>query len=79
MNATKLLVVVVILQSLVLLGQWTGGVPMVQRAEAQIPDAGGQRAQMIDELKSLNAKMDKLVETLESGKVNVKATVDEKK
>jgi hypothetical protein len=81
MKSTKLLVAVVVLQSLVLLGQWTGGAGMqfVQRAEAQIPDAGGQRAQIIDELKGLNAKMDKLIDVLDSGKLNVKATVEEKK
>jgi hypothetical protein len=81
MKSTKLLVAVVVLQSLVLLGQWTGGggVPLIQRAEAQIPDAGGQRQQIIDELKGLNAKVDKLIDVLDSGKLNVKATVEEKK
>lgn len=79
MKSTKLLVVIAVLQGLVLLGQWTGA-SLLAPAQAQIPDAGAQRAQMIEEIKALGAKMDKLIETLESGKVQVKlATPDENK
>jgi hypothetical protein len=79
MNTTKLLVAIIVLEALVLLGQWTGAGPL-SVAHAQIPDAGAQRNQEIEELKSLNAKMDKLIATLESGKLQVRlATPDEKK
>ena len=71
MQSSKLLAAVLVLQGLVLVGQWTSHGP-VTPAHAQIPDAGGQRQQMVDELKNLNQKMDKLVQTLESGKVQVR-------
>jgi hypothetical protein len=79
MQSSKLLVAVLVLQGLVLMGQWTGQGP-VTPAHAQIPDAGNQRQAMLDELKNLNQKMDKLVQTLESGKVQVRVgPSDEKK
>ena len=64
---------------MILLGQWTGSGPLTP-AHAQIPDAGGQRNQIIEELRSLNAKVDRLAETLRSGEVQVKVvSADEKK
>lgn len=71
MKSTKLLIAVVVLQSLILLGQWTGSGPL-SPAHAQIPDSGAQLNSIRDELKSVNAKLDKLIETLESGRVQVK-------
>jgi len=79
MKTSRLLVVILVLQGLLLLGQWTGQGP-VTPAHAQIPDSGAQRQQMLDELKSMNAKMDKLIGILESGQVQVSiAMPDEKK
>jgi len=40
-------------------------------AVAQIPDQGSQFAQMIDESKALNTKMDRLLQLLEGGKLEV--------
>jgi hypothetical protein len=72
-------VAVLVLQGLVLMGQWTGQGP-VTPAHAQIPDAGGQRQQMVDELKGINSKLDKLTHALESGSIQVRvAPADEKK
>lgn len=79
MQTSKLLVAVLVLQGLVLMGQWTGQGP-VTPAHAQIPDAGGQRQQIVDELKGINGKLDKLTQALESGSVQVRvAPADEKK
>jgi len=72
MKSTKLLTVVVVLQGLILMGQWLGSPTMVSPAQAQVPDAGAQRFEMITELKSLNGKMEKLIAVLESGKLEVK-------
>jgi hypothetical protein len=75
---SKLLIAVVALQSLILLSQWTGST--VQPVHAQIPDAGGQRQQIVDELKTLNGKMDRMIETLKSGEIQVRtAKPDEKR
>jgi hypothetical protein len=78
MKSTKLLVVMVVLQSLVLLGQWTSSGP-VTPARAQIPDGGAQRNLTVDELKALNGRVDKLIGLLESGKVMVRVAPPEDK
>lgn len=72
MKSAKLLTVIVLLQGLILMGQWLGAPSMVSPAHAQVPDAGGQRLEMINELKSLNGKMERLITDLESGKLEVK-------
>lgn len=80
MKTTKLLTVVLLLQGLILMGQWLGAPAMVSQAQAQVPDAGAQRVEMITELKGLNARMDKLISVLESGKLEVKvAPADDNK
>lgn len=78
MKSTKLLAVIVVLQGLILLGQWTGSGP-VTPAWAQIPDAAAQRMETVNELKSLNAKVDRLIDLLGSGKVQVQVVKTEEK
>ena len=78
MKSSKLLVAVIVLQSLILISQWTGNSP-VTPAYGQIPDAGGQRQQIIDELKTLNGKMDRMMDTLKSGDVQVRMPKEDKK
>jgi len=78
MKSSRILGVIVVLQGLILLGQWTGSGP-VTPAWGQVPDAGAQRNQMIEELRTLNGKVDKLVDVLNSGKLQVQlAKADEK-
>jgi len=72
MKSAKMLTVVVLMQALILVGQWLGSPQMVSHANAQVPDAGGQRLEMINELKSLNVRMERMVTLLESGKLEVK-------
>ena len=48
-------------------------------AVAQIPDQGAQMLQLIDETKALNTKMDRLLQLLESGKIEVRVKTDEAK
>ena len=78
MKTSKLLVAVVILQTLILVSQWTGQSP-VTPAYGQIPDAGGQRQQIIDELKTLNGKMDRMMDSLKSGEIQVRVPKEDKK
>lgn len=73
MKTNKLLAVVIALQSLVLIGQWTGG-PQLASAVAQVPDPANRQMQMIDELKSINSKMDQLIGILQDGKLQVKVS-----
>ena len=86
MKTQKLLVAVIVLQSLVLLGQWTGtSIAAPRKAEAQdrvpagvLMGAGSRDMAMLDELKALNAKLDRLTTTIESGKLTVMVTSDKK-
>ena len=82
MKSSKLLVVIVILQGLLLIGQWTGGrgtLPAAYGAGDQ-PDPASRQMAMIEELKNVNAKLDKVVNLLEGGDLQVKvAPTDEGK
>src|SRR4051812_45051470 len=87
MNTQKLLTVVIGLQVLTVASQWLGQPSIVTPAMAQMPDAGSQRAAMLDELKGIRsdlkalaasgtttaARVDKIAALLESGKVQVRA------
>lgn len=80
MKNAKLLTVIVILQGMILAGQWLGAPSVVSPVHAQIPDAGGQRLEMIKELQALNGKMERMIGILESGKLEVKVSqADENK
>jgi hypothetical protein len=72
MRNTKLLGVMIVLQVLVLEGQWLGSPSYVTPANAQVTDPGRDRIQMIDQLKSIDAKLDKLIGILGSGNLQVK-------
>jgi hypothetical protein len=73
MKTSKLLVAVIALQGLILIGQWTGGgSSILPTAHGQVPDPANRQLQMIDELKSLNGKMDELIGILRSGDLQVK-------
>ena len=74
MKTRRLLVFVLILQIATLAGQWLGSPRMVSPAQAQIANPGADRQDMIDQLKSVNNKLDKLIDILQSGKLQVTAT-----
>ena len=76
MKTPKLLGIVIVLQVLVLIGQWIG--PSAPTARADIPNPSERQLAMVDELRSLNGKMDRLVSLLESGNVEVKVSVVKK-
>lgn len=83
-RTVKLLTTVVVLQVLTLAGTWlgqgSGAAPQVlPQADAQSVDPGSQRREMITELQALNNKMDRLIEVLEAGKLQVHAVTDDEK
>jgi len=80
MKTSKLLGVVIVLQALILLGQWAGQ-PAVRsaRADVQLPNPGERQLAIVDELKTLNGKMDQLLGYLQSGDLHVKASRDDAK
>jgi hypothetical protein len=69
MNSKNLLVFVIVLQVCVLLTLWLG--TPVSTARAQIPDAGAQQLEIINQLKAGNDKLDKMIGLLESGKLQI--------
>jgi len=76
----QLLVVMLVMQGLMLAGQWVGpGVSYVQPAMAQVSDPGAQRIQIIDQLKDVNRNLTKLIDLLNSGDLQVKVNKDDEK
>ncbi len=70
-STSKWLGVIVALQVITLIGQWVA-TPAATPAMAQIPDAGAQRLEIIQQLKGTNDRLDKLVTLLGSGNLQVK-------
>src|SRR5438105_4597600 len=80
MKTSKLLVVVIVLQSLALLSMWAGQPSAgTARADTQLPNPGERQIQMIDELKAINGKLEKLNSMLQSGELRVKTDSKDKK
>lgn len=71
-NVNKLLVGIVLLQGLLLVGQWSGGFARSARADPNLTNPSERQMQMVDELKGVNARLDKLAGLLTSGDVQVK-------
>ena len=72
MKSSKLVAAVLVLQGLILVGQWTGGRNYLTTASAQVPDPANRQLQMIDELKATNGKLDRIIADLEGGSLQVK-------
>ncbi len=67
-----MLTLLVVLLGAQILTQWTTGPALAPAATAQgIPDTGAQNAQIIDQLKLTNKKLEQITELLVSGKVKV--------
>jgi hypothetical protein len=78
MKNSKTLAAILVLQVLILFSQWFGSA--VRPVRAQIPDTGAQNVEIIDSLKSIDGKMDKLISILQDGNLQVKvAKPDENK
>lgn len=72
-SVSRLLAFVVVLQVLILASLWTAH--SLPTAQAQLPDPGAQRERQLDELKSINTKLDKLIDVIGSGKMMVQVQV----
>ena len=81
MKTSKMLGFVMVMQAVILIGQWTGQ-PAVQSAKADVslPNPGERQLAILDELKNLNSKMDHLISIAQSGDMKVEVTkVDKNK
>jgi hypothetical protein len=75
MSNTRLLTVVIALQGVLIAGQWLGGSNYLSSAHAQALDPARDRAELIDEVKNTNAKLDKMIDILSSGDLQVRVVV----
>ena len=75
MTNTRLLTVVIALQGVLIAGQWLGGPATLSSAHAQVLDPARDRAETIDELRSMNTKLDKMIDILGSGDLQVRVVV----
>ena len=78
-GTTKLLVAVVVLQGLMVVGQWASAPSMMPAAQAQLRNSGEDRAAMLDQMQQVNAKLDKIAGILESGKLQVEVAKSDEK
>jgi hypothetical protein len=78
MRTNRLLAVVIVLQGLLLAGQWLGAPALVTPAQAQ-PDPNRDRWLMIDQMKETNAKLDRLIGILEGGNLQVRTVSPDEK
>lgn len=76
MKSSKLLGIVIVLQGLILVGQWAGQpAASTARADISIPNPGERQLAIVDELKNVNSKLDKIYGSLTGGDLTVKAVV----
>jgi hypothetical protein len=71
MKATRLLLVIAILQALTLVTLWKGDSGLTASAHAAVPEPGADRKEMVSELKSMNDKLASVLKLMESGKLQV--------
>jgi hypothetical protein len=76
MKSSKLLGVVIVLQGLILVGQWAGQPSAgTARADVTLPNPGERQLAIVEELKNVNSKLDKIYSALSGGDMTVKAVV----
>ncbi len=51
---------------------WLGPFPVLPRAQAQIPDSGKQRFELIDQAQKTNHLLEQILATLREGTLNVR-------
>ena len=75
MKSSKLLAFVLVLQVVIVIGQWAGQ-PAARTASADvnIPNPGERQLAILDELRTLNGKMDRLLTVVQSGDMKVEVT-----
>lgn len=76
MKIEKMLVIVIALQALILMGQWTGH-PSGTPAHAEIFNPSERQLAILEESKQTNAKLEKILSYLQSGDMTVKVAKDD--
>jgi hypothetical protein len=69
----KLLGTIIVAQGLVILAQFTGvGAPRPAHADLQLPNPSEKQIVMIDELKGVNDRLDKILSLMQGGEFQVR-------
>jgi cAMP phosphodiesterase len=80
MRTTRAVVILIVLQGLILAGQWLGSAPvLVTPAQAQPFEPTRDRKEIIEELRTLNGKMDRLMAILEKGELQVRPVLPDER
>lgn len=75
MKTSKMLGFVIVMQIVIMLGQWMGQpAPHTASADVQLPNPSERQLAILDELKTLNGKIDHLIEVAQSGDMKVEVT-----
>jgi len=74
MKSSKLLGIIVILQTVLLVGLWLNGSSPRAQADVPVSNPSERQLAMLDELRTLNGKIDQLNKLLADGKLEVKVT-----
>jgi hypothetical protein len=69
MKGNRYLVAALGIEAIMIIGLWSGGSP--QTARAEIPDMGAQNVQIIQLLQANNQKLDKIIDLMQGGTLQV--------
>ncbi len=73
MKNNRWLVVILVLQGLILAGQWTANRSALPAARAMdIPDPGARQIELINAVKDTNSKLDTIIGLLQGGELQVR-------
>jgi hypothetical protein len=73
MKNSKWLAAILVMQGMILIGQWTGNRSTLPTAMAgDVPNPAARQMELLDEMKSTNTKLDKIISLMEGGDLQVK-------
>ncbi|HEX8521795.1 MAG TPA: hypothetical protein VF669_06020 [Tepidisphaeraceae bacterium] len=73
MKESKYLAAILVLQGLILVGQWTGNRSVLPAANAgDVPNPAQRQMELLEEMKTTNTKLDRIIGLMEGGELQVK-------
>jgi hypothetical protein len=78
MKSEKMLAVVIVLQAMILISQWAGQ-PSASTAHAQITNPSERQLAILEESRTTNAKLERMISFLQSGDLHVKMSKEDDK
>jgi hypothetical protein len=72
MKNSKWIAAILVLQGIILIGQWTGGRTLPTAMAGDVPNPAARQMELLEETKATNAKLDKIISLLEGGDLQVR-------